>query len=88
MSAKVPEILRGYKPLKRGRIHLLCPQCGWKLSNMPRGDHDPPNSVLLVIPCDKNRCSGGCKIEGGDYFDEHGNEIDWHKWYRKLHPIN
>lgn len=68
-------ILNGFKKLREGKIHLSCPRCGRKMSNAPRGDYDPPNAVLLVVPCDKYRCSGGCKIEGGDYFDENGKQV-------------
>jgi len=69
-------VQQGFAPLRTGRIHLLCPQCGRKMSNVLRSDFDPPNAALYVIPCDKSRCSGGCKIEGGDYFSADGHPIN------------
>jgi|HubBroStandDraft_4_1064222.scaffolds.fasta_scaffold532577_3 hypothetical protein len=68
----------GFKPLRAGRIHLYCPRCKRKMSNMARAEHDPTQAALLVVPCSKYECSGGCKIEGGDYLDSHGKEIECH----------
>jgi hypothetical protein len=75
MSTVAAPFLKGFKPLKLGRIHLECPHCGRKMSNMERAEYDPPHAVLMVMPCDKYRCSGGCKIDGGDYYDAGGEQI-------------
>jgi hypothetical protein len=66
----------GFKPHKPGRIHLYCPGCGRKLSNMRRFEGDPERAVLAHIPCE--RCSVGCKIEGPSaYLDANGKTIYW-----------
>jgi len=66
----------GFRPHKPGRIHLFCPDCGRKLSNMRRFQHDPERAVLAHIPCE--RCSQGCKIEGATlYLDSDGRAVDW-----------
>jgi hypothetical protein len=70
---KTAELLKGYKKLRSGRIHLQCPECGRKMSNAPRADWDPSNAVLMVYPCD---CTSGNKVEGGDYFDADGKPIE------------
>lgn len=43
----------GFKPLKDGRIHLECGQCGRKKSNMPRQIYDPPAAVVSIVLCPK-----------------------------------
>jgi hypothetical protein len=63
----------GFKPLREGRIHLRCPSCGRKMSNMPRDVYDPPLAMLMEVCCD--RCSAGCKIDGGDYYDASGLSV-------------
>jgi hypothetical protein len=78
------EGLRGYRPLRPGRIHLLCPLCGRKMSNIPRADYDPKQAALCVIPCDKH---SGLKVEGGEYFDKRGNPFVFDgERYRVLWP--
>jgi len=64
----------GFRPLRPGRIHVFCPDCGCKLSNLRRVDYDPPTAVLVHIPCE--RCSQGCKVDGPDkYLDAYGEEV-------------
>lgn len=79
MSAAILETnadsFAGFKPLREGRIHLLCGQCGRKMSNMRRADYDPPRAALIAVPCE--RCSQGCKIEGGEYYDAAGKPISF-----------
>lgn len=75
-------MLDGYRPLKPGRIHMRCPTCGRKVSNVPRSGYDPHDAALLVIPCARdNKCGAGGFIEGGDYFDKNGELIKW--WERE-----
>jgi hypothetical protein len=68
----VSEFLRGFAPLKDGCIHLLCPKCGRKQSNMRREDNDPPGAFVAKIECDKHE--GSTNV---DYFDAFGKWIDW-----------
>lgn len=66
--------LRGFRPIRPGRIHLLCPNCKRKMSNMWKDPHDPPHAVLCAVWCEK--CSQGCKVEGPDYYaTKHGHII-------------
>lgn len=76
MKDTTPEILRGFKKHRPGRIHLLCDMCGRKMSNMPRGEHDPKRAVLLVYPCDKHP---EVNQPDSDYYDDKGEWIDWAK---------
>lgn len=58
--------------LREGRIHMRCPSCGRKQSNMPR-HNDPAEAVTLVTDCPK------CADIGSDanlrYLDANGNEL-------------
>jgi hypothetical protein len=63
---------RGFKPLQPGRIHLMCPKCGRKQSNMPRCEFDPQSAFLVSIECPK--CNAG-DFGGAAYFDRDGNEV-------------
>jgi hypothetical protein len=76
------DVTKGFAKLKAGCIHLECPACGRKMSNVPRCDWDPPDAVLAVLLCDKSKCSAGCKDSGADYYDANGIELsadpdDW-----------
>lgn len=63
----------GYRKLRPGKIHVFCPHCGRKFSNIPREDYDPPSAVLMHLCCD--RCGQGCKIDGPDcYYDANGKK--------------
>lgn len=65
----------GYAKLRPGRIHLLCPVCGRKMSNVERDQYDPPSAVLAHVHCE--RCSQGCKIEGAaGWLDARGRWVD------------
>lgn len=64
----------GFRPLRPGRIHIYCPGCGRKMSNIERTPYDPPTAVLAHVPCE--RCSAGCKVEGAtDYLDANGESV-------------
>lgn len=65
----------GFAKLRPGRIHLFCPGCKRKMSNIPRLDHDPKRAVLAHVYCE--RCSQGCKDDFGGYFDALGREVNW-----------
>lgn len=71
------ELRTKYRKLKPGKIHLRCPYCGRKMSNMERAEWDVPEAFLCEIGCD--RCSMGCKEPTPYYFTEDGKEIlyDW-----------
>jgi hypothetical protein len=69
------ERLAGFRPLKPGRIHLRCPHCRRKMSNMARADHDPPRAVVCELPCPK--CSQGCKEPPSYYYDAEGEPVDF-----------
>jgi hypothetical protein len=66
----------GYRKHIPGRIHLYCPGCGYKVSNVPRAEYDPPTAVLAHLPCE--RCSAGCKVDGPSlYLDARGKRVEW-----------
>jgi hypothetical protein len=76
----------GFRPHRPGRIHLFCPSCGRKVSNMPRFEHDPPTAMLAHIPCE--RCSVGCKIDGPSlYLDAEGRRVEW-DWETRIYAPN
>lgn len=59
------------RPLKEGRIHLLCPHCGRKQSNIRREEADPDDAILVVVDCPKC-CDMGSET---NYYDVNGKEI-------------
>ncbi len=63
----------GFAPLKKGRIHIFCPSCKRKLSNVERTELDPPAAELVHVWCEK--CSQGCKADLGSYFNGRGRTI-------------
>lgn len=71
MSRPLPYV--GFAPLRPGRIHMLCPRCGRKQSNMPREKYDPPTAVLVRIHCEK--CSAGGKDGDQNFRDAHGRDV-------------
>ena len=75
MSKPLP--YAGYQPIRRGRIHLLCPACGRKQSNVPRQEEpvaDPRTAVLAVTLCDGD-CSAGIKDSEMRFRDSRGREL-------------
>ena len=76
----------GFKPARPGRIHLRCPRCGRKQSNIPRhAEHDHPTAYLVELLCDK--CGAGCKDETPVYYTRQGREIDYWRWWDKRERI-
>lgn len=71
-AASAPLDYIGFKKLRAGRIHLFCPACGRKMSNMPRDPGDPPTAVLAHVYCD---CQQGNKDPGMSFFDAYGREV-------------
>ena len=65
----------GFSKLRPGRVHVWCPKCKRKLSNMPRQDFDPKRATLIHSFC--IRCSEGCKDTPEWYFDADGKQIEW-----------
>jgi hypothetical protein len=63
----------GYQKHRKGRLHLFCPACHRKMSNVPRGPMDPPSAVLSHTYCE--RCSEGCKESPELFFDEQGRPL-------------
>jgi hypothetical protein len=63
----------GYAKLRPGRIHLFCPGCHRKMSNMPRDKYDPPKAVLCHVFCDS--CSVGGKDSSQRFLDAAGREL-------------
>jgi hypothetical protein len=63
----------GYKPHRPGRIHLFCPRCKRKMSNMPRQAMDPPTAVLVHVFCES--CSQGGKDSSQTFLDSTGREL-------------
>jgi hypothetical protein len=68
----------GYSKLRLGRIHLYCPACGRKMSNVRRTSLDPPTAVLSHVFC--------CGDSDGPstYLDAEGNFIDYWAWWDTL----
>ena len=66
----------GFHKHKPGRIHLFCPTCKRKMSNVEKTEYDPERAVLAHLPCEK--CSSGGKVDGVSfYLDSRGKEVDW-----------
>lgn len=65
----------GFSPLRNGCVHVWCPKCHRKLSNMPRQQFDPERATLVHSFCE--RCSQGCKDSPEWYFDDEGKQIGW-----------
>lgn len=65
----------GFNRLRKGRIHLFCPGCKRKMSNMPRTNVDPPRAVLCHVYCD--RCADGAKDPPVDYFTARGRRMSF-----------
>lgn len=64
----------GFNKLRPGRIHIFCPRCGRKQSNMPRDEEtDPKTAVLAHVFCE--RCSAGCKDVPVYYFNAKGKRV-------------
>ena len=64
---------QGFHKTKKGKIHLRCPYCGRKTSNVDRQDYDPEKAFLVEIACDN--CCQGCKDNPQYYYDKKGKEI-------------
>ncbi len=60
----------GLAPLRKDRIHLYCPGCGRKQSNMNRTEFDPPTAEIAHVYCEK--CSVGAKDSPVFYLDAQG----------------
>lgn len=63
----------GFAPLRAGHVHVWCPRCKRKLSNVPRQPHDPPSAELVHSWC--ARCASGCKDTPEYYFDSDGRRV-------------
>lgn len=63
----------GFRPLRPGRIHMRCPRCGRKQSNVVRQKFDHPTAFMFEELCDK--CDHGCKDIVPDYFDKRGRRL-------------
>ena len=61
----------GYAKLRPGRIHLFCPKCERKMSNMPREPHDPKSAVLVHAVC----CASGSKDGPAVYLNARGQQV-------------
>ena len=72
----------GFKPARPGRIHMRCPTCGRKQSNMLRHpEHDHPTAYMVEIECDN--CGQGNKGDCPTYYTRNGREIDYWRWWEK-----
>ena len=63
----------GFKSPRAEKIHLRCPGCGRKQSNIPRGVHDPAEARLVEINCAE--CASGDKGQAPAFFDAAGDEV-------------
>jgi len=63
--------MTGFAKLRPGCIHLICPRCKRKMSNVQRADYDPKRAAVAVVWCE--RCAQGGFCEGPDgYWDARG----------------
>ncbi len=67
----------GFHPLRPGRIHLWCPECRRKLSNMPRTEIDPPRAALAQVLCPRCADLLAVKDDSARYLDSRGREVPW-----------
>lgn len=65
----------GFTPHREGRIHLWCPACHRKLSNMPRAQHDPPRAVLAQVLCPRCADHLAAKDDSVNYLDARGKPV-------------
>ena len=65
--------MKGFNLLREDKIHLRCPGCGRKQSNMPRDANDPPMAVVAEIFCE--RCGVGGKDMPTTFLDSNGDEV-------------
>jgi hypothetical protein len=76
----------GYKPLRPGRIHLWCPECKRKMSNVERSEYDPPRAVMCHVLCDRCADRLGAKDASMDYLDAGGKRVEW--WNDRARPAS
>ena len=67
----------GFSPHRQGRIHLWCPACHLKRSNMPRTDVDPPRAVLAQVLCPRCADRFAVKDDSATYLDARGRIVPW-----------
>ncbi len=70
------DALTGFHPLRPGRIHLWCPKCHRKLSNVKRAEYDPEAAVVAAIWC-PNCVDGGFSEGALGYYDEKMEEVSF-----------
>jgi|GEM_PF-5404939 len=76
MTARVWQLrTSGFRKLMPGHIHLRCPHCGRKQSNMRRGKYDPPKAMLAETLCERCCVSLGALEPGVEYYDAKGNSV-------------
>ena len=61
-----------FHKLRPGRIHLYCPKCGRKASNLQRAEHA---AVLAHVWCE--RCINGGFDSSPVYLDARGHFLYW-----------
>lgn len=64
----------GFAALRQGRIHVWCPKCHRRLSNVQRQPRDPLSAELVHCYC--YRCASGCKDTPEYYFDGEGRRVN------------
>ena len=62
----------GFAEHRPGKIHLWCPECKRKLSNMPRAEVDPPRAVLAQVLCPHCADRVGAKDDSARYLTARG----------------
>ena len=65
----------GFHPLRPGKIHVYCPFCHLKRSNMNRADYDPPSAEILQTPCEECCVRLGAKDPGVEYLNGRGGHV-------------
>jgi hypothetical protein len=72
----------GFHKARPGKIHMRCPKCGRKQSNMDRSaEHDHPTAYLMELLCDA--CGMGCKDDAPTYYTRQNRVIDYWRWWEK-----
>lgn len=66
----------GFHTIRPGRIHLYCPNCKRKMSNMRRAEWDPPKAEVVKTLCPKCCDLLAAKDPPCNYLDARGRYVE------------